>query len=108
MAERRQIDLGVHHKFSGLDCRVTRKGLEIGGWYDSFVGIEGRFISWEEFDAARSRVMGTGPLECTHESWRGVDQTPLDDPEKKWRCDACFAPVAPGVKPMGRKGRNDG
>lgn len=27
--------------------------------------------------------------ECEHLSWTGVDQTPLDDPAKVWRCDGC-------------------
>ena len=60
---RREVELGVHRRFSGIDCTVTRKGLELGGWYDSFVGIEGRLISWGELDAARARVMSAEPLE---------------------------------------------
>jgi hypothetical protein len=63
MPKRREIELGVKHMFSGIDCRATRKGLEIGDWYHSFVGIEGKLIPWAEFDAARQRVMSSEPLE---------------------------------------------
>lgn len=60
---RRQLELGVHHQFSGIDATVTRKGLEIGGWYDGFVGIKGRLIPWAEMDEARRRVESREPLE---------------------------------------------
>lgn len=63
MPRRREIDLRVAHGRSGIDCRVTRKGLEIDGWYDSFVGIEGRLIPWDELDDARKYVMSSEPLE---------------------------------------------
>lgn len=26
---------------------------------------------------------------CPHASETGIDQTPLDDPDKLWRCEAC-------------------
>lgn len=42
---------------------MTRKGLWIGGFFDSFVGIEGRLISWDELDEARRKVLGKEPLE---------------------------------------------
>jgi len=62
MGERREIELGVRTRFSGIDCTVTRKGIEIGGFFDSFVGIEGRLIPWAEIDEARRRVMSSDPL----------------------------------------------
>jgi len=62
MGKPRQIELGVRGSFSGIDATVTRKGLEIGGFYDSFVGIEGRLITWEELDEARWLVMSKEPL----------------------------------------------
>jgi hypothetical protein len=31
---------------------------------------------------------GVDPIQCDS-SLSGVDQTPLDDPEKVWRCDPC-------------------
>ena len=37
--------------------RLTRQGIDIFGWYDTFVGIEGKTIPWAEFDAARYAVM---------------------------------------------------
>ena len=62
MAERRQIDLGRDWGFSGIDILVTRKGIEFGGYYDSFVGIEGGFIPWQDFDEARRKVLSKEPL----------------------------------------------
>ncbi len=61
----RMIDLGTHSRFSGIDCQVTRKGLRIGGFFDSFVGIEGRLIPWDELDEARRKVMSREPMEAT-------------------------------------------
>ena len=40
----------------GVDLRAYPDGLRIGGWYDSFVGIEGGFITWEELDALRKKA----------------------------------------------------
>ena len=58
----RQIELGVHNRFSGCDATVTRRGLRVGGFYDSMVGIEGRLIPWDELDEARRLVMSKEPL----------------------------------------------
>ena len=50
---------------SGVELVLTRQGIELSGWYDSMVGIEGRFITWEEFDKARADVMaGRATLEA--------------------------------------------
>lgn len=40
----------------GLRLTVTRKGVEVFGWYDGFGGLEGIYLSWAEFDQARERV----------------------------------------------------
>jgi hypothetical protein len=32
-----------------------------------------------------------GDERCAHDSASGIDQTPLDDPEKVWRCESCGA-----------------
>ena len=42
---------------SGIKVTLTRQGIDIFGWYDTFVGIEGKTIPWAEFDAARYAVM---------------------------------------------------
>jgi hypothetical protein len=46
---------------SGVELLLTRQGLHLSGWYDSMVGIEERFITWDEFDSARERVMKGRP-----------------------------------------------
>jgi hypothetical protein len=62
MGERRFIELGVKNFSSGVDFTVTRKGVYVGGWYDGFVGIEGRLIPWAEIDEARRLVQSSEPL----------------------------------------------
>ncbi len=42
---------------SGVRVTLTRRGVEVDGWYDSFAGIEGGFVSWAEFDKARRDVL---------------------------------------------------
>jgi len=42
---------------SGVRVTLTRRGVEISGWHDSYVGIEGGFVSWAEFDKARRAVL---------------------------------------------------
>lgn len=69
MSERREIDLGRGTPDSGIRLIITRKGVELFGWYDHIVGIEGRAIPWDEFDRAREFVQGTTPIG----EWR-VDQ----------------------------------
>jgi len=32
---------------------------------------------------------GDEPIECDHPSSSGIDQRPLDDPRKVWKCDVC-------------------
>lgn len=40
----------------------------------------------EAHDMARLAVLAA---DCPCTSWSGTDDTPLDDPEKPWRCDEC-------------------
>ena len=54
---RREESIRFGHEFSGIDFTVTRRGIEVDGFYDSFVGIEGGFIPWEEVDRMRQEVM---------------------------------------------------
>lgn len=45
-------------RFSGMELVATRKGVEVHGWYDSFVGIGGHItLSWDELEAMKGRVM---------------------------------------------------
>ena len=41
---------------SGIDLTLTRRGIEVGGFYDSMVGLQGGFISWEDVDKHRARL----------------------------------------------------
>ena len=41
---------------SGVQLSITRDGIDFAGWYDSFVGIEGFRLSWEDFDELRAQV----------------------------------------------------
>lgn len=36
---------------SGIDIHKVEDGIQIGGWYDSMVGIENIFISWDELQS---------------------------------------------------------
>ena len=42
--------------FSGVEVLLTKDGIGVGGWYDSFVGIEPFTISWEQFDEERRAI----------------------------------------------------
>ena len=54
-------------KLSGIDIRWTRGAmrLDIGGWYDSFVGIEGSSMTLREFFDA----LGITQKDCA-KAWR--------------------------------------
>ena len=42
---------------SGAQLTVTRRGVEVFAWYDSFVGnAETIVLTWDELDAMRERV----------------------------------------------------
>lgn len=40
---------------SGIDVRAYRDGLAISGWYDTHVGIEGTFLTWEQIEELRRK-----------------------------------------------------
>ena len=40
----------------GFELIVTRKGVEVRGWYDHIVGLPGFSLPWAELDRARERV----------------------------------------------------
>ena len=42
---------------SGVRLTVTRRGLEVFGWYDNLVGCEPLVLPWSEVDAARENVV---------------------------------------------------
>lgn len=46
----------TYSQFSGVGLTLTRAGLNVEGFYDSFVGLRGFFITWEEFDALRKAM----------------------------------------------------
>jgi hypothetical protein len=57
VATRREVSIERYrNRFSGIELTFTRKGLEVGGYYDSIVGLEGGLIPWDEIDAARAEV----------------------------------------------------
>lgn len=43
---------------SGVEVSITRSGVLVTGYYDSFVGIQSFLIPWEMFDRERADVMG--------------------------------------------------
>lgn len=49
-------------EYSGVDLTSSSNGIWIAGWYDSFVGIEGGFISWEELDTIRKNTKRRKPF----------------------------------------------
>ena len=62
MAKRREVNLGLKCGWgsSGIDVRVNRKGIDISGWYDSIVGLEGPSLTWAQIDEAREQVNRKG------------------------------------------------
>lgn len=45
------------YRGEGMEMIVTRKGVEVLGWYDSgYGGLEPLALTWAEIDAARARV----------------------------------------------------
>lgn len=47
---------------SGVDARIFPDGVYISGWYDSMVGIEGGFITWEELEEIRKKTRRRKPF----------------------------------------------
>ena len=42
---------------SDVQLTFTRRGVEITGHYDHFVGIESGFLSWEEIERIRTQLI---------------------------------------------------
>lgn len=40
----------------GLRLTVTRRGIEVEGWYDSLVGLGPIKVTWADLEAMRERV----------------------------------------------------
>ena len=52
----KQIELSASNE-SGIKVEAKKEGLEIWGWYDHVVGLEGGLITWEQIDEMRRIVM---------------------------------------------------
>lgn len=50
---RKEKNIKFENGSSGINITFTRKGIELAGYFDSFVGIEGGFISWTDIDLIR-------------------------------------------------------
>ena len=48
------IEFGTSH--DGISLGVSEKGIEVWGWFDGIVGIEGGFLSWDEIQKLRDRA----------------------------------------------------
>lgn len=48
-----RIDAGS--EFSGIDITARRDGVYVSGFYDSMVGLDGLFLTWD--DITRLRVL---------------------------------------------------
>lgn len=61
------------------------------------------FCAHADHDGAGAHWMREGdacPLDCGHDSLDGIDDAPLDDPQKVWECNACHARFR--IVPTGR------
>lgn len=50
-----EVHLG-NSMYSGVTMLVRRDGIDVYGYYDGTVGIEGGFLSWEEIEHLRRCV----------------------------------------------------
>ena len=53
---RREKRFEVGDEREGLGLTVTRKGVEVRGWYDHLVGMDPIHLIWEELLAAKAEV----------------------------------------------------
>lgn len=58
MRAERKIVVSTPWGGSGIEVVLTRKGVEITGWYDSMVGLPSGSLTWAEFDRLRAEVHG--------------------------------------------------
>ena len=63
MADWTSVDGKPGHHNSGIDMRAYPDGVYLSGWYDSMVGIEGAFLSWEYLDALKHRAKRRQPYQ---------------------------------------------
>lgn len=45
-------------RFSGIDLTFSKHGVDISGFYDSMVGLEGGFIPWDELETIKAYCDG--------------------------------------------------
>ena len=78
---------------SGVQLTITRKGVEVFGWYDHIVGIEGGYLPWEQFDQLRRQVERVERRRrcgsCGQVPEKGFDVT---DVESGYWCEDCYQP----------------
>lgn len=55
----------------GVDIRAYPDGIYVSGWYDSMVGIEGGFVTWEQLDALRKKARRRQPFQATEKPENG-------------------------------------
>ena len=64
MARREKTFTEGDEEWSGISVTVTRKGMEVIGWYDgSHDYLEGPTLTWEELLAAKAEVEKAMPRE---------------------------------------------
>ena len=51
---------------SGVDVWAHKDGIFIAGWYDTFVGIEGGFVTWGELDELRRKAKRRKAFQVTN------------------------------------------
>lgn len=61
-ARRREVEIrSPHAGGSGVRLTVTRKGIEVFGWYDGGVGVDDILVvPWDEVEKARRQVRDIG------------------------------------------------
>ena len=67
MARRREIrwslNAGKQYVRSDIELTFTRVGMEVSGYYDTYVGIgDTRTLTWDLLDQYRRLLMGKEPL----------------------------------------------
>lgn len=60
----RMHDISVGGR-EGVGLRAYPDGVYLSGWYDSFVGIEGGFVTWEQLDELRRKAKRRLPFGVT-------------------------------------------
>lgn len=58
-------DIEIGGKREGIGIRAVGNGLHIWGWYDSIVGMEGGFVTWDQLDELRKKAKRRRPYQVT-------------------------------------------